>query len=260
MVNYKRSVATAAISATLASAQNVTLGGQGNVNINLNFDFDYTTIINQIGPNGWYPETYTVHQACPTPCGQPAVPMGWDVYTTLCTVCGPEPTLVEVTSCPYKLESPSQPTPVDVCDTCHYGVVEYGGNHYTQVISTPVNMPTAYPQEEDCEYEHPNLPVVPVQPVACPEESPEKPAEYPVHPETPVVVVPTKPEEACPTCYPVTPTVYAPCETCTTLIPVKPQGNDSYPVPPVYEGAASSNLAGFAGLLVAGLFAGVALL
>ncbi|KAK6534589.1 hypothetical protein TWF281_005899 [Arthrobotrys megalospora] len=148
MVAYKKSTSALILSAAVASAQNGTLPY-------VPTDITYTTVIPSLCPTGLVPHTYTIKQHCDyAPCEQPQVPHGWEVKTKYCAEgCGPAPTYVPVTECPW--ENPT-PTPACYGPGCYKDeVVCPEGNTYTNWyhMPTPVPQPTPYPptcQGEGC--------------------------------------------------------------------------------------------------------------
>ncbi|RVD88234.1 uncharacterized protein DFL_002426 [Arthrobotrys flagrans] len=225
MVAYKKSSALLLTTATLAAARNGTLPYEPTVE---GTDLTYTTVIPSLCPTGLVPHTYTIKQHCDyAPCEQPAVPYGWEVKTKYCAEgCGPEPTYVPVTECPW--ENPV-PTPACYGPGCYKDeVICPEGNTYTNWYHIPTPEPKPYPPK--CEGEgcnpHPEpKPYPPVHPESTPEPTPYTPSGC-EGPECPGFVTkvypPTEPEFPC---------------------------NTTAPSPPMYTGAgvktAASGVLGF---------------
>ncbi|KAK6528862.1 hypothetical protein TWF694_004095 [Orbilia ellipsospora] len=209
MVSYK-SVSAVILSAAVASAQNGTYPYMPEATP---CDITYTTAIPSLCSTGLVDVPYTIKQHCEYgPCEQPEKPYGWEVKTKYCEYgCGPKPTYVPVTECPW--ESPA-PTPACYGAGCHHDeIVCPEGTTYTHYYTPPVQ-PTYTP-----------APPPPSTP--CPTPTPP-----------PVVVPPPPATTPCP-------------ETLATQVippPVIPC-NTTVPPPPMYTGAAvkttASGLFGF---------------
>ncbi|KAK6350837.1 hypothetical protein TWF718_004020 [Orbilia javanica] len=254
MVAYKKSTALILTTATLAAAQNGTLpyvpSEEGT------HDITYTTVIPSLCPTGLVPKTYTINQHCDyAPCEKPEVPYGWEVKTKYCGEgCGPAPTYVPVTECPW--ENPA-PTPACYGPGCYKDeVICPEGNTYTNWYHIPTPEPKPYPPPV-----HPEP--KPYPPPVHPEPKPYPP---PVHPEPKPYPPPVHPEPKPypPSVHPVptpAPTPYTPttcegpgCPGFVTKVyppPTKPEVpcNTTVPPPPMYTGAgvktAASGVLGF---------------
>ncbi|KAF3240603.1 hypothetical protein TWF217_000778 [Orbilia oligospora] len=281
MVAYKKSTTTLLLTATLAAAQNGTFPYASQVMEET--DITYTTVIPSLCATGLVPHTYTIKQHCDyAPCEQPAVPYGWEVKTKWCEEgCGPEPTYVPVTECPW--ENPA-PTPACYGEGCYKDeVVCPEGNTYTNWYHMPTPEPTPYtphpePEPEPsyppkCEGEgcSPHPEPKPYPPPVHPETKPypppvhpeTKPYPPPVHPETKPYPPPVHPETKPypPPVHPTPapePTPYVPsgcegpeCPGFVTKVYPEPEVpcNTTVPPPPMYTGAgvktAASGVLGF---------------
>ncbi|KAK6361923.1 hypothetical protein TWF730_005630 [Orbilia blumenaviensis] len=250
MVAYKKSATTLVFSAAVAAAQNGTHPYAPT-------EMTYTTVIPSLCPTGLVPHTYTIKQQCDyPPCEQPAVPYGWEVKTKYCAEgCGPAPTYVPVTECPW--ENPA-PTPACYGEDCYRDeVVCPEGNTYTNWYHKPTPAPEPTPVPEPytpkCEGEGCYPPPSHPEPKPYPTPSHPEPKPYPPKCEGEGCNPPSHPEptpytpSGCegPQCPPVCPGPYCP----DVVTKVYPPTNNTVPHPPMYTGAgvktAASGVLGF---------------
>ncbi|EPS42688.1 hypothetical protein H072_3314 [Dactylellina haptotyla CBS 200.50] len=223
MVAYKKSASALLLSAAVAAAQNGTYEYAGPQ------DITYTTMIPSLCETGLVDVPYTIKQHCEYgPCVQPEVPYGWEVKTKYCEHgCGPEPTYVAVTECPW--ESPA-PTPACYGAGCHKDEIICPSDiTYTHWYEKPTGVPPPVYSP----------PPPPPATTPCPTPSPMPPVMPPVMP---------------------------PATTCITQVyppppppPTKPEVpcNTTIPPPPMYTGAAGktvvSGVLGFVAVAFAAL-------
>ncbi|KAF3915954.1 hypothetical protein AA313_de0206797 [Arthrobotrys entomopaga] len=215
MVSFKNSVSAVVLGAAVASAQNGTYGYMPEATP---CDITYTTAIPSLCSTGLVDVPYTIKQHCEYgPCEQPARPYGWEVKTKYCEYgCGPAPTYVAVTECPW--ESPA-PTPECYGAGCHRDeIVCPEGTTYTHYYTPPAKSDMYTP-----------APPPPTTP--CPTPTP------------PPVIVPPPPSTT-------------PCPTLATQVYPPPVYNTTVPPPPMYTGAAVKTTAtGIFGFLAVALVA-----
>ncbi|KAK6507073.1 hypothetical protein TWF481_005523 [Arthrobotrys musiformis] len=248
MVAYmKKSTATLLTAASLAAAQNGTLPYVPD-----GTDITYTTVIPSLCPTGLVPHTYTIKQHCDyAPCEQPEVPHGWEVKTKYCEEgCGPSPTYVPVTECPW--ENPA-PTPECYGPGC-YGdeVICPEGNTYTAWYHLPTPEPKPYPPPCEGEGCNPHPEPKPYPPPVHPEPKPYPPKcegeGCNPHPEPKPYPPPVHPEPTPEPTY--TPSCEGPgCPGWVTKVTPEVPCNTTVPPPPMYTGAgvktAASGVLGF---------------
>ncbi|KAF3906211.1 hypothetical protein ABW20_dc0101530 [Dactylellina cionopaga] len=232
MVAYKKSASALILSAAVVSAQNGTI--------------PYVPEVVDI--------TYTTH--CEhAPCEKPAVPHGWEVKTKWCEHgCGPEPTYVPVTECPW--ETPA-PTPACYGAECHKDeIICPDSKTYTHYYVKPTPAPPAppappvYPPKCEGEGCHPMPPppkcegegCYPAPPPKCEGEGCYPP---PPPPPAPPVYPPKCEGEGChpkpmpyPTGTPAPPPPPPTCEGegCHPMPMPYPTGTPAPPTPPTCEG------------------------